>query len=326
MSRLERLRERISEFRFTVFENWVFIASVVAILALSYVWLLYLFARSDVASLKSALSTLAAVLATFLGFIIVALVLVIQQADGAESEIKRLAPKYYGFLLGTTDKPGKMIPLVERIRRRYVKMIQEEEVEMDDWAVETPEWVPTGPRTHQEMFAQISKLSSATYDYYRLEPDEEGHSRAPRWIARDLERLGYSEEEVNDIVWIDAMTMPWNAEQFFRALDDTFHPLNFALDWISEGGKLNLTIWDSTMRDDVYGFLSKLDRAEQYRGNLFRGTISLFLVTIIWDVAVLSGLNESTFGKSPINLATIVLFLMAILCFLGLLVHIRRIL
>lgn len=326
MSKLERLRERISDCRFRVWENWVFIASVVAILALSSVWLLYLFARSDVPSLKSALSTLATVLATFLGFIIVALVLVLQQADGAESETKRLASKYYEFLLGATDEPGKMIPLIERIRRGYVKMIQWEEVELDDWAVETPDWVPRGPRTHREMFAQISKLSSATYDYYGLEPDEEGHSKAPRWIARDLERLGYSDEEVTDIVWVDAMTMPWNAEKFFRALNDTFHPLNFAVDWISEGGRLNSTVWDSTMRDDVYGLLSKLDRAEQYTGNLFRGTISLFLLTIVWDVAVLSGLNESTFGQFPINLATIALFLMAILCFFALLVHIRRIL
>lgn len=122
------------------------------------------------------------------------------------------------------------------------------------------------------------------------------------------------------------MTMPWNADQFFRALDDTFHPLNFALDWISDGGKLNVTIWDSTMRDDVYGLLSKLDRAGQYKGNLFKGTISLCLITIIWDIAILSSLNESTFGQFPINLATIALFLMAILCFLALLVHIRQIL
>jgi len=167
--------------RLAVKLHWL--ALVLAFLGAALAALLVRYATE--ASVLSYLRIVATTVATFLGFTLVALVLVLNQAIAASSSLRELMPKYAVQVLHVGSDP-----LLVNMRGEYVQGIQADHVSHSPaeshmgqhWVGEWP-WGKEWPKTRKQMYHLVASLNLSASMWH------EEHIPGPPLVLKELDAI-----------------------------------------------------------------------------------------------------------------------------------------
>jgi len=238
-----------------------------------------LFPYADRQSMESALRIMASTLATFAGFILVALVLIAGRASDAREHLEAVAPMYKDVNEFTT------------VRLDYFNALSSLSSSLDDRPMLGP-YPRRSPYTYREIYAAVESI------YLNLlRPFGE-----PGWknVVMGLSHRGFSSKEI-DRVLQNAGVFDWQPHEFFRALrkvlqlerayvrqSDEDYPSYLP----SHSFLTNLREkWES---DRISANLDRVERHERATGARFWATIFFSIVALVGSVLLALGLTDMT--------------------------------
>lgn len=269
----------------------------VLIAALSLLGLRHFYPHVDLQSARAVLGILIPTVATFFGFMLVALVLIFELSGRARKDLRTLMPDYLDILRGP-DQPKTLTGTpIEILRRQYLSLLQREVFRLEENA-EAAGGILESKYSHSELFGMISALAYVVLGYFDYEYTDR--------IEEDMKSIGYDDDQI--IHWI-------NVEGYLSLLDPHlfFETLGKALDVIhlpswEDQPDLHLLVFERSMRDDIDGLLDRVKLFERASGNLFWIVSSALLIVIVMGTLLSLGLTPST-----INLASVRGWLLATL-------------
>lgn len=229
---------------------------------------------ADRQSMESALRIMASTLATFVGFILVALALITGRASDAKEHLEALAPSY------------KNLDEFLKVRGAFIKTLSSLSGSLDDRPMVGAYYphVAPAPYTYREEYAAIESI------YLHLSR----HYGSPGWkdIVMGLRLRGFSSREIDRVLKNEGM-FDWQPYEFFRALQKVLQvPRPYYFPESTEGylGHLR-SKWNS---DRISTSLDRVQRHEQATGGRFWAAILSSIVALTASVLLVVGLTDVT--------------------------------
>lgn len=280
MTKARDLWERITEFP-PKYRILGILALLVAVL--SSVGLRYFYPHVDLQSARAVLAILIPTAATFFGFMLVALVLIVDLSSRAHKDLKTLMPDYLQLLRGPDEPETLAGTTIDLLRRGYLRLLQRGDFGLEDMA-EAAGGLLESERTHSELFGMISTLTYVVYGYFDYE--------YPHRLEKDMKSIGYDDDQIIDLINAEGSLSLLDPRIFFETLGKALDIIHLP-DW---EGKPDLAsqVFERSWRDDIDGLLHRIEVFKRASGSLFWITSSTLLIVIVMGTLLSLGLTPST--------------------------------
>jgi len=248
--------------------TWFLLGVALLVAGLVLGGLYILFPYADRQSMESALRITASTVATFVGFILVALALIAGRASDAKEHLEAAAPSY------------KNLSKFQKVRSGFIRALSSLSCSLDDRPMLGP-YPHRAPYTYRERYAAIESIY-----LHLIRP----HG-SPGWknVVMGLRHRGFSSREI-DRVSKNAGIFDWHPYEFFRALRKVLqleHPS------VPESGDDYLTHvrrkWQS---DRIATYLDRVERHQRATGGRFWAAILSSVIVLIGSVLLTLGSTD----------------------------------
>lgn len=253
------------------------------IAALSSVGLRYLYPHLDLQSARAALGVLIPTVATFFGFMLVALVLIFELSGRARKDLRALMPEYLDILRGPDQPETLADTTIEVLRRQYLALLQRGAYGLEDSA-EAAGGMLESKHSHSELFGMISALAYVVLDYFDYEYTD--------GIQKDMKSIGYDDDQIIDMVTVEGYLSLLEPPRFFELLGKALDVIHLP-GWEGQPD-LASEVFERSLRDDLHGRLGRIELFKRASGNLFWITSSTLLIVIAMGTLLSLGLTPST--------------------------------
>ena len=264
--------------------TWFMLGVAFLVASLLLGGLFTLFPYADRQSMESALRIMASTLATFVGFILVALALIVGRASDAREHLQSVMPSYKDI-----DKLGKM-------RLDYREALFSSSFSLDEQPM-----LGLYPRrcvyTHREIWAAIESV------YRMLKWPLEGMS-GNHDLVMALHRRGFSSKEI-DRIFESRTIFEHQPHEFFRALRKVLQLerayIGQSMAYLPSSGILTelREKWES---DRISASLERVERHERARGGRFWAAILSSIVALTASVLLALGLTDVTAQMATVRI------------------------
>lgn len=245
-----------------------------------------LFPYADRQSMESALRIMASTLATFVGFILVALALIAGRASDAREHLEAVAPRYKDF------------SKLNKVRSRYLRALYSQSVSLDKRPSRSLHHPPS-QYTHREIYTSLQAI-------YLMLIQPHG---SPGWknVVMDMSHRGLSSKEI-DRVLENARVFDRQPHEFFKALrkvmeletvriDESGRPVPSSDLWRELREK-----WES---DRISGSLDRVERHERATGGRFWAAVLCSVVGLVGSVLLALGLTDVTLQLTTVRIGLV---------------------
>jgi len=265
-----------------------------------------LFPYADRQSMESALRIMASTLATFVGFILVALALITGRASDAKEHLEAVAPSY-------KDADG-----FREVRGAFIQTLSSLSGSLDDRPMVGAYYPHVAPAlySYREQYAAIESIHLHLSRYYG----------SPGWkdVVTGLRLRGFPSREI-DRVLRNAGMFDWQAHEFFRALQKVLQvPDPYYFPESTEGYLAHLRRkWNG---DRISTSLDRVQLHEQATGARFWGAILSSTVGLVVSVLLALGLTEITAQMATVRLGFVGVVIAWCMAIILIIAYIRQLL
>jgi hypothetical protein len=253
--------------------------SAFCLVLVSIFGLAFLLPNANASSAQAGLTVVAEILGVLLGAALVVAGLVIEQSAQAEQLLRAVLPKYRGQIQAKAR-------IVNAARVEVLEQVKAGEIQLDD-----PLWVgPSGIPSRTTFRDAVSALSTLVYTFRHYQAI--GRSAE---VDKDLRRVGYSEDDVIRVLYVDGFEADSQAECFLRMVETALDITCIAPYSTGDAADLAQLLLEDFGRDGVDEALRQLDRSQALLGGKsFALAIILPTITIALTVLTILGATEQT--------------------------------
>lgn len=259
-------------------KGMTFVAFILLIIA--SVGTTYSLKRADAASIQAGLTIVAEILGVLLGAVLVIVVLLIEQGQRAEEQLRALYPKYRRNI-------ETNIATIEKASRQLIKLIKQQKIRFDGHII-LPNETYLDTKYGDVVGSLIGLIISVSKKPNLLEHYE-----------KVLVDLSLNEEEQSEILYDKGALASYDPADFLKVVEDGLD-LNCLVPLCSDDvADLAVEIFEEFSHEGVSQALSNFERSRKVLGSTILIVCMAFIIaSIALSVVTLFGMTEQALAES----------------------------